>query len=40
MKKLFDFNAIKALLNRNDFKMVFDGLYGAAGPYAKTIFEE
>ncbi len=38
MKRLFDFNSIQALLNRSDFKMIFDGLYGVAGPYAKDIF--
>jgi phosphoglucomutase len=25
-------------LDRKDFKMVFDAMYGAAGPYAKAIF--
>ena len=38
MKKEFDFIAIQRLLNRSDFKMVFDSMYGAAGPYAKAIF--
>ena len=40
MRKLFDFGKIKTLLNRKDFKMVFDGMYGASGPYAKAIFSE
>lgn len=39
MKELFDFNAISQLLHRGDFTMVFDGMCGAAGPYAKVIFE-
>lgn len=39
LKKLFDFPAIQGLLNRNDFKMIFDGMYGAAGPYAKAVFQ-
>jgi phosphoglucomutase len=38
MKHLFDFKAIQGLLNRSDFKMVFDAMYGAAGPYASAIF--
>ncbi len=38
MKKLFNFEHIQTLLNRSDFKMVFDGMYGAAGPYAYSIF--
>ena len=28
----------QALLGRPDFKFVFDGLHGVAGPYAKRIF--
>lgn len=40
MRSLFDFNSIRGLLNRNDFKMVFDAMYGASGPYAKAIFGE
>ncbi|KAJ1608653.1 phosphoglucomutase [Cryptosporidium canis] len=38
MKKIFDFGKIQALLNRKDFKMVFDSLHGVAGPYAKRLF--
>jgi len=38
MKKLFDFPVINKLLHREDFKMVFDGMFGASGPYAKAIF--
>lgn len=38
MKKEFDFEVIQGLLNRSDFKMVFDAMSGAAGPYAKAIF--
>jgi phosphoglucomutase len=30
---------IGSLLSRNDFKMVFDAMFGAAGPYAKAIFQ-
>ena len=38
MKELFDFDQIKALLKRADFEMCFDGMHGAAGPYANKIF--
>jgi phosphoglucomutase len=38
MKKHFDFGLIQKMFNRNDFKMIFDSMYGAAGPYAKAIF--
>jgi len=40
MKKLFDFDKIKALLAREDFTMCFDGMHGVAGPYANKIFGE
>ena len=33
MKSVFDFDAIKKLLSRKDFSMIFDGLHGVAGPY-------
>lgn len=39
MKKEFDFSLIQKLFDRSDFKMVFDGMYGASGPYAKALFE-
>lgn len=38
MKTIFDFPKIKNFLARKDFHMVFDGLHGASGPYAKAIF--
>jgi len=40
MKQLFDFEALKAFLSRPDFQLIFDGMHGAAGPYAKRIFGE
>jgi phosphoglucomutase len=38
LKSIFDFKAIKALLDRNDFSMVYDCMYGVNGPYAKAVF--
>lgn len=40
MQQLFNFDQIKALLARNDFKMCFDGMHGVAGPYANKILGE
>lgn len=38
LKKVFDFDAIKALIARPDFKMVYDSMCGVQGPYAKRVF--
>lgn len=38
LKSIFDFSAIKALLDRPDFTMVYDSMHGVNGPYAKEIF--
>jgi phosphoglucomutase len=38
LKTIFDFSAIKALLDRPDFSMVYDSMYGVNGPYAKAVF--
>lgn len=38
MEEQFDFEVIRKLFARSDFKFVFDGMYGAAGPYAKVLF--
>lgn len=39
MRELFDFGQIKALLARGDFSMLFDGMHGVSGPYAKRILQ-
>lgn len=38
LKSIFDFDAIKALLDRDDFTMVYDSMHGVNGPYSKAIF--
>mmetsp|Transcript_429 Transcript_429/g.939 ORF Transcript_429/g.939 Transcript_429/m.939 type:complete len:726 (-) Transcript_429:206-2383(-) len=40
LKNVFDFSAIKALLDRPDFSMVYDSMHGVNGPYAKAVFVE
>eukprot|EP01063_Lacrimia_lanifica_P028450 TRINITY_DN4154_c4_g1_i1.p1 TRINITY_DN4154_c4_g1~~TRINITY_DN4154_c4_g1_i1.p1 ORF type:complete len:646 (+),score=309.88 TRINITY_DN4154_c4_g1_i1:54-1991(+) len=37
LKKCFDFDAIKALVARDDFSMVYDCMNGVQGPYAQEI---
>jgi phosphoglucomutase len=38
LKSIYDFGALGRLLARPDFKFVFDGMHGVAGPYAQRIF--
>ncbi len=38
LKGVFDFPAIKALLQRSDFSMVFDAMHAVTGAYAGPIF--
>mmetsp|Transcript_5163 Transcript_5163/g.7416 ORF Transcript_5163/g.7416 Transcript_5163/m.7416 type:complete len:1061 (-) Transcript_5163:496-3678(-) len=40
LKTIFDFGAIKKLLDREDFTMIYDSMHGVNGPYARTIFED
>lgn len=36
LKTIFDFSAIKALLAREDFSILYDSMHGVQGPYAKV----
>jgi phosphoglucomutase len=38
LKTIFDFDAIKALLDREDFSMIYDSMHGVNGPYSKAVF--
>lgn len=40
MKKTFDFDMIKTLLQRKDFKFTYDGMHGVAGPSAIRVLVE
>mmetsp|Transcript_45712 Transcript_45712/g.67977 ORF Transcript_45712/g.67977 Transcript_45712/m.67977 type:complete len:1058 (-) Transcript_45712:797-3970(-) len=37
LKTIFDFGALKTLLGREDFSMVYDCMHGVNGPYAKAV---
>ena len=39
LKEVFDFGALKALLARPDFSMVYDCMHGVQGPYAKAVLQ-
>lgn len=38
LKSVFDFKAIKGLLDRPDFAMIYDSMHGVNGPYTKKVF--
>lgn len=40
MRTLFDFDSLKKLISRKDFSILFDGMHGVSGPYAKRILED
>uniref|UniRef100_A0A7N0RD38 phosphoglucomutase (alpha-D-glucose-1,6-bisphosphate-dependent) n=1 Tax=Kalanchoe fedtschenkoi TaxID=63787 RepID=A0A7N0RD38_KALFE len=40
MENVFDFNLIRGLLSRSDFRFVFDAMHAVTGAYAKPIFVE
>ena len=39
MQRLFDFERIRALLTRGDFRLCFDAMHAITGPYAHAILE-
>jgi phosphoglucomutase len=39
MESMFDFDSMKALLTKGDFRMCFDAMHAVNGPYAKEILE-
>jgi phosphoglucomutase len=40
LRSIFDFDAIKKLLARSDFKFVFDAMHGVTGVYAQRILRD
>lgn len=40
MKNLFDFDMMKKLVARPDFKVCFDGMHGVSGPYALAVLRD
>lgn len=38
LRSIFDFDSIKKLVSRSDFKFVYDAMNGVAGPFARRIF--
>ncbi len=40
LKQCFDFEAIKVFAKRPGFSILFDGMHGAGGPFAKRVLTE
>jgi len=40
IKRIFNFDQIKSLITRPDFKFVYDSMHGVTGPYCHRIFVE
>jgi len=40
MESMFDFDLMKSLITKNDFRLCFDAMHAVNGPYAKEILEK
>lgn len=40
LKSCFDFDALRAFCARPDFSVLYDGMHGAGGPFAKRVLIE
>jgi len=40
LKQCFDFDAMREFTKRPDFSILFDGMHGAGGPFARRILME
>ena len=40
LKSCFDFEALKQFGSRSDFSILFDGMHGAGGPFARRVLVE
>lgn len=40
LKTCFDFDALKKFVKRPGFSLLFDGMHGAGGPFARKVFLE
>ena len=40
LKDCFDFAALKEFVKRDDFSVLFDGMHGAGGPFARRVLLE
>ena len=40
LQECFDFEALREFVKRDDFSILFDGMHGAGGPFAKRILME
>jgi phosphoglucomutase len=40
LKSCFDFDALRKFAQRPDFSLLFDGMHGAGGPFARRVLVE
>lgn len=40
LKECFDFNGLKEFVKRDEFSLLFDGMHGAGGPFARKVLVE